>query len=324
MDWNNVVADTNQILDTHYTQGREAIRFIVLHHNAGNLTVEDCYRVWQSREASAHYQVESSGRIGQLVWDSNTAWHAGNWWANQNSIGIEHADDNNNPWHISDACLENGAHLVAALCKYYNLGRPQWMVNVFPHAHFQPTACPASIASDQNEQYMRRAQYWYDVMSGVISEEPAERAVAVQLYEANNTDAQRFAIEWVDDTWFRLRNLACGLYLDVEWARTENGTPVQVYTPNSSKAQMWRAVEADTAEEYHPRFTAPIELIPAVDETKRLDVLGGLTDNGTKVQIYEKNNTLSQYFQLLDRGDGTLSIININSNKAIDVVGGGH
>ena len=41
--------------------------------NAGDLTVKGCYDVWQTREASAHYQVESSGRIGQLVHDRDNA-----------------------------------------------------------------------------------------------------------------------------------------------------------------------------------------------------------------------------------------------------------
>lgn len=164
-NWENIEADENLILTKHFTPGRAgAINKIVLHHNAGNLTIRGCYNVWQDREASAHYQVQSDGRIGQLVWDKDTAWHAGNFDANSTSIGIEHADCQARPWKISDACLENGAHLVAALCKYYKLGRPTWMKNVFPHNHFSSTECPASIAGSQNAAYMKRAQEWYDAM----------------------------------------------------------------------------------------------------------------------------------------------------------------
>lgn len=164
-NWENIEADENLILTKHFTPGRAGtINKIVLHHNAGNLTIRGCYNVWQDREASAHYQVQSDGRIGQLVWDKDTAWHAGDFNANATSIGIEHADCQANPWKISDACLENGAHLVAALCKYYKLGRPTWMKNVFPHNHFSATECPASIAGSQNAAYMKRAQEWYDAM----------------------------------------------------------------------------------------------------------------------------------------------------------------
>ena len=43
MDWNNVVADETKLLSVHYTPGRsQNIRGIVLHHNAGNLSIQDC------------------------------------------------------------------------------------------------------------------------------------------------------------------------------------------------------------------------------------------------------------------------------------------
>ena len=163
-NWEKLEADENMIINKHFSEGRDgaSIKYIVLHHNAGNLSIADCARTWQTREASAHYQVQSDGRIGQLVWDTNTAWHAGNWDANIHSIGIEHADDNSNPWHISDATLDNGAHLTAMLCKAYGLGRPEWGRNVFPHNHFTSTACPASIAGSQLGDYMARAQSYYD------------------------------------------------------------------------------------------------------------------------------------------------------------------
>lgn len=164
MDWKNLNADVNKIMNKHYTKGRSGWKIdkIIIHYNAGDLTAEGCYSVWQNRAASAHYQVESSGRIGQLVWDGDTAWHAGNWDANCSSIGIEHA--NKAGGYISEACLDAGAHLVAALCKYYGLGRPKWKVNVFPHNHFAATSCPGRLQDEQRDAYMHKAQQWYDQM----------------------------------------------------------------------------------------------------------------------------------------------------------------
>lgn len=165
MDFENLTADVERILTQHYTAGRSgrSIEFTVLHYNAGDLTVEDCYNIWQSREASAQYQVESSGRVGQLVNDWDTAWHAGDWDANCRSIGIEHANQGDS---ITDACLESGAHLVAAIHKTYGLGRPEWMVNVFPHCHFSATSCPGPLkeGTSYHSRYMARAQQWYDAM----------------------------------------------------------------------------------------------------------------------------------------------------------------
>lgn len=165
-DWNKLEADVNRILTKHFTSGRSGykVKYVVVHYNAANLTVEGCYSVWQTREASAHYQVEDSGRIGQLVWDSDTAWHCGDWVGNCSSIGIEHA--NKSDGTITDDCLDNGAHLVAAICKYYGLGRPQWNKNVYPHKHFVSTSCPGQIYGSQKDAYIKRAQEWYDYMTG--------------------------------------------------------------------------------------------------------------------------------------------------------------
>lgn len=166
MDWQNLNADVNMILSKHYTPGRggHKVDKIVVHYNAGNLSIAGCYSVWQTRQASAHYQVEEGGRIGQLVWDSDTAWHASNFNQNQRSIGIEHA--NYSDGTISEKCLDNGAHLVAALCKYFGLGRPEWLKNVFPHKYFAATSCPGQIYGSQKSAYIKRAQQWYDSMTG--------------------------------------------------------------------------------------------------------------------------------------------------------------
>lgn len=165
-DWDKLEADVNMILSKHFTEGRGGygVNKVVEHYNAGNLTVAGCYSVWQSREASAHYQVEDDGYIGQLVWDCDTAWHCGNFAQNQQSIGIEHA--NGSDGTVTEEALDAGAHLTAAVCKYYGLGRPEWLKNVFPHRYFASTACPGQIYGTQRDAYIQRAQEWYAYMTG--------------------------------------------------------------------------------------------------------------------------------------------------------------
>lgn len=176
MNFEKLEADVTKILPVHFNSGREGRKIdkVILHHNGADLSIDGCYNVWLNREASAHYQVQSDGKIGQLVNDWDTAWHAGNWDANLTSIGIEHADCSNSPWWISDACLDSGAHLTAAICKYYGLGRPAWDVNVFGHKNFSATECPASIAGAQNAAYMQRAGEWYDAMCGGAQPSPVQ------------------------------------------------------------------------------------------------------------------------------------------------------
>lgn len=164
--------DVYVLMRKHYTPGRggRKIKCIVRHHNAGvNLTTEDCARIWQDRPASAHYQVENSGRIGQLVNDWDTAWHAADLVRNQESIGIEHANCGgpDDDWPISRTVIDQGAHLAAALCVYYKLGRPEFGRNIRDHKETGQTSCPYHLAAGgkYHAQWMARAKYWYDQMT---------------------------------------------------------------------------------------------------------------------------------------------------------------
>lgn len=171
-NWETLEPDKYTLVGAHrFTKGRAyPVDRIIIHHNAGvRLSSEQVRDLWDnSREASAHYQVEADGTIGQLVHDWNTAWHAANAGINARSIGIEHANIGGPPgWQISDATIEEGAHLVAALCKAYKLGRPVWGTNVFPHSRYTSTSCPhqLDVWGEDHKTYMARAQYWYDQMT---------------------------------------------------------------------------------------------------------------------------------------------------------------
>lgn len=176
-NWANLVPD-KEVLTKNFTPGRggKKVQFIVLHHNAGRLTTEQCFQVWQNRQASAHYQVEADGTVGRLVADINTAWHCGNFEANQKSIGIEHANTANGaPWTLPNATVDAGARLVAHLCHKYGLGTPTWGVNVFPHKHFMATACPGELDGRQRKTYMTKAVEYYQSMSQGAANVPASK-----------------------------------------------------------------------------------------------------------------------------------------------------
>lgn len=206
-DWEELVADEDLILTKHFNEGKTSNKFVVIHHNAGTLSGQQCYNVWQTRQASAHYQVDINGRITQHVWDSNTAWHAGDAWANANSIGIEHANNDTTNWTVSDATLEEGAHLVAAICRKYGMGRPEWCVNVYPHSHFSATACPGALQSSQKDAYMKRAQEWYDAMEngtepGPAPETEAEPEAAAPAAKSMPTYQVHYALHKLGGSWW--------------------------------------------------------------------------------------------------------------------------
>lgn len=177
-NWRTLDPDRIRLLTTHFTPYRAGhkIKCVVIHHNAGILDIDQIWQVWQTREASAHYQVCVDGTIGQLVYDEDTAWHAANLTRNQESIGVEHSNSTGGPgWEISEKTREEGAHLVAAICVKYGLGRPAWGVNVFPHSDTGQTSCPLHLGprGKYGASYISRAQYWYDQMTHPSAPAPA-------------------------------------------------------------------------------------------------------------------------------------------------------
>ena len=214
MNWETLDADVDRIMNKHYTPGRDGhtIKYIVRHHNAGvNLTTEDCWRLWQDREASAHYQVENSGRIGQLVNDWDTAWHAANLQRNQESIGIEHANCGgpDDDWPISATVIDQGAHLAAALCKAYNLGRPEFGRNIRDHRETGQTSCPYHLAQGgiYHDQWMAKAQRYYDQMIHHATTTPPQEDTMTPEEHAALNDAKVAAQDARDaarDAWLQL------------------------------------------------------------------------------------------------------------------------
>lgn len=169
-DWYTVQPDVVKLMNKHFTKGRtRKLRYITLHHMAGVGDVAQCWQWWQTRAASAHYAVAPDGEVGQLVWDRDTAWSNGDSVSNAESITIEHSNlaGAGEDWPISSKTLEEGAHLVAALCRFYELGRPQYGVNVRTHDEFYGTSCPYHLRPGHkyHDEYIARAGEWYDDMT---------------------------------------------------------------------------------------------------------------------------------------------------------------
>src|SRR5699024_1998257 len=70
---------------------------------------------------------------------------------------------------------EEGAHLVAAISKYYKLGRPQAGQNERFHREITTTSCPYELAPGGNYHatLMGRAQYRYDQMTTKAPAKPS-------------------------------------------------------------------------------------------------------------------------------------------------------
>ena len=217
-DWFTVEPDVVKLMNKHFTPGRGGakIEYITRHHLAGILTTEQTWQVWQTRQASAHYVVENSGRIGQLVWDRDVAWSNANAYSNNRSIAIEHSNSGGagHDWPINDTVIREGARLAAALCWYYKLGRPQFGKNIRDHREFGQTSCPHHLANGgkYHATWMRYAQEHYDWMVAETTKpkpDPKEDVMAADLntrikVASGEEHRAQDLIKWTDERVYEL------------------------------------------------------------------------------------------------------------------------
>ncbi len=128
---------------------QDNIKKITIHHMAGNLSIEGCGDLFAnpSRQASANYGIDSSGRIGMYVEENNRAWTSGNADNDNQAVTIEVANDGGAPdWHVSDTALAKLIDLCTDICRRNNIPSLNFTGNangnLTMHCYFQATACP--------------------------------------------------------------------------------------------------------------------------------------------------------------------------------------
>src|ERR671934_1706154 len=106
---------------SNYEPGRggERVAFIVEHWTDARIDSAIARFMDPRSRVSAHYVIAQDGRTLQLVSESDTAFHAGEYGANQRSIGIEHEASGIMP--PSDALYEATARLQADIAGRYGI-----------------------------------------------------------------------------------------------------------------------------------------------------------------------------------------------------------
>ena len=120
---------------------------ITIHHMAGNLSVETCGNVFQSREASSNYGIGSDGRIGMYVQEHNRAWTSSSRSNDIQAVTIEVANDGGAPnWHVGDKALAALIDLCVDICKRNGIEKLVYTGdstgNLTRHDMFTNTTCP--------------------------------------------------------------------------------------------------------------------------------------------------------------------------------------
>lgn len=149
----------------HVTHRNYTKKSVTFHHNGGRLSLAGILEVWKTRPASAHFQVDGAGRVGQYVGVYEYAWATGNTRGNIESISIEMADKTLAPtWIVDPVTWRSAARLAGWLFAKVIKEAPS-RSNVFVHHHWKSTDCAGPYIDRIFNDLLLEVQAWYKIFT---------------------------------------------------------------------------------------------------------------------------------------------------------------
>ncbi|MCL6437201.1 MAG: N-acetylmuramoyl-L-alanine amidase [Rubrobacteraceae bacterium] len=203
----------------NYTPGRQGVKVdtIVIHVMESSQTSAISWFQNPGAQVSAHYCLDPADAC-QMVSESDTAWHAGNWTYNLRSVGIEHRGYYNDPNNWSEALLERSAKIAAGIIHRH--GIPVDRKHIIghgevpgsPHPNCPGPYFPWSHYLDLVRQYAHAVPAphtrLYRVQAGAFSHEKNAEALAARLKKSGFD-----AFVMYDGSLYRVQ---CGAFTDKE------------------------------------------------------------------------------------------------------------
>ncbi len=125
------------------------IQKITIHHMAAIWTVERCGECFANpnRQASSNYGIDSDGRVGLYVSESDRAWTSGNAENDNQAVTIEVSNcEIGGDWAVSDKAYAKLIELCVDICQRNGIEKLNYTGdtsgNLTIHKMFQATACP--------------------------------------------------------------------------------------------------------------------------------------------------------------------------------------
>lgn len=133
---------------------------VAIHIMAGNLTIESCGELFQTRKGSSNYGIGSDGRIAMYVEEGDRSWCTSSAGVDNRSVTIEVANtEAKYPWPVSEKAYQSLITLLVDICrrngipgllwkddKTYGIaasrGGPVSKQNMFAHRWFEAKECP--------------------------------------------------------------------------------------------------------------------------------------------------------------------------------------
>lgn len=168
INYDKAVADFIAGLDAtgHVTHTKHRKTSVTFHHNGGRLSLQGILDVWKTRAASAHFQVDGAGAVGQYVRLTEYAWATGNTQGNQESVSIEMANATTAPgWTVADVTVEEACRLAGWIFARA-FGFAPTRDNVHHHFDWKSTTCSGPYIRSIREQMFQRVLAHYNAFVG--------------------------------------------------------------------------------------------------------------------------------------------------------------
>lgn len=102
---------------------------VTIHCMAGDLSIETCGQLFQTKEASSNYGIGSDGRIGMYVEESKTSWCTSNQANDNRAVTIEVASSAKHPYEVSSQAYSALILLITDICRRNNIAKLVWSNN---------------------------------------------------------------------------------------------------------------------------------------------------------------------------------------------------
>ncbi|WP_217947051.1 RICIN domain-containing protein [Faecalibaculum rodentium] len=168
------------------------------------------------------------------------------------------------------------------------------------------------------------SQYVLDVPAAIFADYSK-----IQLYARNGSKAQAWRLVDLEQAVRELEQLAAankntvsdGFYIiqsaidrnqvvDAAGAGTGNGTNIQIYASNGTKAQLFQISHSGNYLK-----------ITNANSGKVLDVAGGIRQDGTNIQLYDWNGSKAQLWIAVNANDGIKLVSALDKNLVMDLYG---
>ena len=140
----------------------------------------------------------------------------------------------------------------------------------------------------------------------------------IQIYDSNETCAQKWKVLRNDDDSYTFISACSNKILDLNANDTSNNSKIQIYSANNSDAQKWTMQKIQIIED------GEYNIVSALSANKVVDITANSNLNGTNIQLYDKNGTNAQKWNVAyDKNTDLYTITNPGTGKVLDVAAAG-